>query len=320
MKRLLSGLIGIALSLGLTPGALAAYPDKPIVYVVPYAPGGTNDSIARVIAEHLAAELGQSVVVENKPGAGGTLGAAHVAHAKADGYTLLNASVGNLAIAPQLIPAKFDPFADFTPLANIGESRSVIAVNPKLPVTNLSELVAYAKANPGKLTYASSGVGTPGHISLEYLKLLAGIDLVHVPYKGSAPALSDVISGHVDLISDPLANAAVKSGHLRGLAYFGAPDATDLPGVPSLLDTYPQWNFSGAFLAVAPRGTPDAVVTRLRAAFDKVLASAPVIAQLQAMGVSPQRLQPEETSRLIRKTHDVSAEIIEKANLKAQAQ
>lgn len=280
--------------------------------------------LQRLALVHLQARRQRPRAAQHQPGVvradGGTLGAAYVAHAKADGYTLLNASVGNLAIAPQLIPAKFDPFADFTPLANIGESRSVIAVNPKLPVTSLSELVAYAKANPGKLTYGSSGVGTPGHISLEYLKLLAGIDLVHVPYKGSAPALSDVISGHVDLISDPLANAAVKSGHLRGLAYFGAPDATDLPGVPSLLDTYPQWNFSGAFLAVAPRGTPDAVVTRLRAAFDKVLASAPVIAQLQAMGVSPQRLPPEETSRLIRKTHDVSAEIIEKANLKAQAQ
>ncbi|MFB8831788.1 Bug family tripartite tricarboxylate transporter substrate binding protein [Azotobacter sp. CWF10] len=318
MKPLLSALIGILLSLGLAPASFAAYPEKPIVLIVPYAPGGTNDNIARLLAEHLATELGQSVVVENKPGAGGTLGAAHVAHAKADGYTLLNASIGNLAIAPQLVKAQFDPFADLTPLANIGESRSVIAINPKLPITSIAELIAYAKANPGKLSYGSSGHGSPGSISLEYLKLLAGIDIVHVPYKGSAPALSDVIAGHVDLLSDPLANGAVKSGHLRGLAYFGATEAPDLPGVPSLLETYPQWNFSGAFLAAAPSGTPTEVVSRLRTAFDKVLASSQVIAKLQGMGVSAQRLSPEETSKLIRKTHDISAEIIEKAHLQAQ--
>ncbi|ACO78325.1 hypothetical protein AvCA_21240 [Azotobacter vinelandii CA] len=318
MKSLLSALLGTLLSLGLAPAGLAAYPEKPIVFVVPYAPGGTNDNIARLLAEHLASELGQSVVVENKPGAGGTLGAAYVAHTKADGYTLLNASIGNLAIAPQLVEAQFDPFADLTPLANIGDSRSVIAINPKLPIQTLAELIAYAKANPGKLSYGSSGHGSPGNLSLEYLKLLAGIDIVHVPYKGSAPALSDVIAGHVDLLSDPLANGAVKSGHLRGLAYFGATEAPDLPGVPSLLETYPQWNFSGAFLAAAPSGTPAGVLGRLRAAFDKVLATPEVIAKLQGMGITPQRLSPEDTSALIRKTHDISAQIIEKAQLKAQ--
>ncbi len=318
MNPFLSGLIGLLLSFALSPFAFADYPDKPITYVVPYAPGGTNDNLARIIAEHLASELKQSVVIENKPGAGGTLGAAYVAHAKADGYTLLNASIGNLAIAPQLVPVSFDPFKDFTPLANIGESRSLIAINPNLPIKTFAELIAYAKANPGKLSYGSSGVGTPGHLSMEYLKLLAGIEMEHVPYKGSAPALSDTIAGHVDLVSDPLANGAVKSGHLRALAYFGASSAPDLPGIPSLNELYPQWNFSGAFLVVAPSGTPPEIVARLRAAFDKLLSIPTVIEQFQAMGVIPQRLSPEDTAQVIRKTYDISSEIIRKANLKTQ--
>ncbi|MDR2364396.1 MAG: tripartite tricarboxylate transporter substrate binding protein [Zoogloeaceae bacterium] len=315
MKRL-AFLLAPILVLGFA-SARAEFPDRPITYIVPYAPGGTNDSIARVIAESLSAELGQSIVVEHKPGAGGALGAEFVAHAKPDGYTLLNASIGNLAIAPQLVPVKFNPFQDFTPLAHIAESRSVIAINPRHSITTIAELIAYAKANPGKLFYGSSGHGSPGNISMEYLKLLAGIDIVHVPYRGSAPALSDAVSGHIDLMSDPLANNAVKSGRLRGLAFFGTPDAPDLPGVPSLLETYPDWNFSGAFLAVAPAKVPKDVLARLRAAFSKVLHKPEVIEKLRSMGVSPLILPPEDARKLIRKTHDTSAEIIRKANIRS---
>ncbi|TWH64822.1 tripartite-type tricarboxylate transporter receptor subunit TctC [Azomonas agilis] len=312
--------VALTLSLGLLPwAAQAAYPEKPITYVVPYAPGGTNDNIARVLSEFLGAELGQPLVIENKPGAGGTLGASFVAKSAPDGYTLFNASIGNLVIAPQLVPVNFDPFKDFTPIANIAESRSVIAINPKLPIKTLADLIAYAKANPGKLSFSSSGIGTPGHIALEYLQVLAGISLVHVPYKGSAPALSDTISGHVDLIADPLANGAVKSGHLRGLAWFGGTaDEKELPGVPSLLDSFPQWNFSGAFLAVAPSQTPPDILKRLRQAFDRVLAKPEVIDKLKLMGLTPQRLSVEDTLSILRATHDTSADIIRRANIKAQ--
>jgi tripartite-type tricarboxylate transporter receptor subunit TctC len=317
MNRLVRLFVLILVSVLPFAAAHAEFPDRPITYIVPYAPGGTNDAIARVVAEHLSAELGQSVIVEHKPGAGGTLGADYVAHAQPDGYTLLNASIGNLAIAPQLVPVKFDPFKDFTPLAHIAESRSVIAIHPKRAIHTIAELIAYAKANPGKLFYGSSGHGSPGNISMEYFKLLAGVDIVHVPYRGSALALSDAISGHIDLMSDPLANNAVKSGRLRGLAYFGVPEAPDLPGVPPLRDTYPDWNFSGAFLAVAPIKVPPKTLARLRAAFDKVLNKPEVIEKLRAMGVSPLILSPEATERLIRKTHDTSAEIIRKANIRS---
>jgi tripartite-type tricarboxylate transporter receptor subunit TctC len=297
--------------------AWAQYPDKPITYVVPYTPGGTNDNIARIVARHLGEKLGQPVVVENKPGAAGTLGAAHVAHAPADGYTLLNASIGNLAIAPQLVAVQFDPVKDLTPVAHLAGSRSVIAVNTKLPIKSIAELVAYAKAHPGELTYGTSGNGTPGHISTEYLKLLAGIDMVHVPYKGSAQALTDATAGHIDLVSDPLANGFVQAGKLRGLAFFGTDEAPDLPGIPALTESYPQWKFSGAFLAMAPSGTPPEVLETIRKAFDEVLAEPSIISELKALGMAPQRLTTQQSEAVIQSTYDLSKEIIAQAHIKA---
>ncbi|MCL2894176.1 Bug family tripartite tricarboxylate transporter substrate binding protein [Brenneria tiliae] len=305
----------MAIVAGTPAQAQEAYPTRPITYVVPYTPGGTNDNSARIVARALEQRLGQPVVIENRPGAGGTLGAAKVAHARPDGYTLLNASIGNLAIAPQLLPAQFDPFKDFTPLAHIGGSRSVIAVNPSLPINSIEELIDYAKKNPGKLTYGTSGNGTPGNISMEYFKMLSGVDILHIPYKGSAPSLADAVAGHIDLVSDPLANGFVKAGKLRGLAYFGADSAPDLPGVPSITASYPQWNFSGSFIAVAPAGTPQPVVEKLRRAFSEALSDAKTQAELTGIGVSPEIKTPEQTSELIKATYSISKDIIQRANI-----
>ncbi|PWC25588.1 tripartite tricarboxylate transporter substrate binding protein [Brenneria nigrifluens DSM 30175 = ATCC 13028] len=305
----------MAIAAGTPAQAQEAYPTRPITYVVPYTPGGTNDNSARIVARALERRLGQPVVIENRPGAGGTLGAAKVAHARPDGYTLLNASIGNLAIAPQLLPAQFDPFKDFTPLAHIGGSRSVIAVNPSLPINSIAELIDYAKKNPGKLTYGTSGNGTPGNISMEYFKMLSGVDILHIPYKGSAPSLADAVAGHIDLVSDPLANGFVKAGKLRGLAYFGADSAPDLPGVPPITDSYPQWNFSGSFIAVAPAGTPQPVVDKLRRAFSEALNDAKTQAELTGIGVSPEIKTPEQTSELIKATYSISKDIIQRANI-----
>lgn len=315
--RLFIHLAAAALLSSVASIALGAFPDKAITYVVPYTPGGTNDNIARIVAKHLGERLGQPVVVENKPGAAGPVGAAYVAHATPDGYTLFNASIGNLAIAPQLVPVQFDPFKDLTPIAHLAGSRSVIAVNPKLPIHSIAELISYAKANPGKLTYGTSGNGTPGHISTEYLKLLGGIDMLHVPYKGSAQALSDAAAGHIDLVSDPLANSFVQAGKLRGLAFFGTAQAPDLPGVPSLTETYPQWNFSGAFLAMAPTATPPEVLAILRKALDDVLAQPETIAELKALGMAPQRLSTEQSEAVIRANYELSRTIIAQAKIRA---
>lgn len=295
----------------------AAWPEHAITYVVPYPPGGTNDSTARIVAQGLEKKLGQPVVVENRPGAGGTVGAAYVAHARPDGYTLFNASIGNVAIAPQLVPASFDPFKDFTPLAHIGGSRSVIAVNPDLPIHSIQELISYAKAHPGKLTYGTSGNGTPGNISMEYFKLLSGTDILHIPYKGSAAALSDTVAGHVDVVSDPLANGFVKSGKLRGLAFFGTEKADDLQGVPAITQFYPQWKFSGSFIALAPAKTPPAIVEQLRASYQAVLSDPQVVKSLENIGVTPEWKTPQQTEQLVRATWDTSKEIIKKANIQA---
>lgn len=297
--------------------AAAAWPEHAITYVVPYPPGGTNDSAARIVAQGLEKKLGQPVVVENRPGAGGTVGAAYVAHAKPDGYTLFNASIGNVAIAPQLVPANFDPFKDFTPLAHIGGSRSVIAVNPALPIHTLQELINYAKENPGKLTYGTSGNGTPGNISMEYFKLLSGTDILHIPYKGSAAALSDAVAGHIDVVSDPLANGFVKGGKLRGLAFFGTEKADDLTGVPSITQLYPQWKFSGSFIALAPAKTPAAVVEQLRTSYQAVLSDPQVVRSLENIGVTPEWKTPQQTQALVQATWDISKEIIKKANIQA---
>lgn len=297
--------------------AAAAWPDHAITYVVPYPPGGTNDSAARIVAQGLEKKLGQPVVVENRPGAGGTIGAAYVAHAKPDGYTLFNASIGNVAIAPQLVSANFDPFKDFTPLAHIGGSRSVIAVNPDLPIHTVQELITYAKANPGKLTYGTSGNGTPGNISMEYFKLLSGTDILHVPYKGSAAALSDAVAGHIDVVSDPLANGFVKSGKLRGLAFFGTEKADDLNGVPSITQLYPQWKFSGSFIALAPAKTPSDIVNKLRTSYQAVLSDPQVVKSLENIGVTPEWKSPEQTQALVQATWDISKDIIKKAHIQA---
>ncbi|MCU5775677.1 tripartite tricarboxylate transporter substrate binding protein [Erwiniaceae bacterium BAC15a-03b] len=295
----------------------ADYPDHAITYVVPYPPGGTNDSAGRIIAQALEKRLGQPVVVENRGGAAGTVGAGYVAHAKPDGYTLFNASIGNVAIAPQLLPVSFDPFKDFTPLAHIGGSRSVIAVNPKLPIHSVAELIDYAKQHPGELTYGTSGNGTPGNISMEYFRMLSGTDLLHIPYKGSAPALADAVAGHIDVVSDPLANGFVKSGKLRPLAYFGVDKAPDLKGVPSITETWPQWAFSGSFIALAPAKTPAPVVAKLRDTFNQVLSDPQTIKSLEAIGVSAEYKTPAQVDGLINATYTVSKDIIKKANIKS---
>lgn len=297
-----------------TAAAQPPFPVKPINYVVPYTPGGTNDNVARIIARRLAEKAGQPVVIEYKPGAGGTLGAGFVASAPADGYTLLNASIGNLAIAPQLMTVKFDPFHDLVPVAYIGNSLATVAVNPSLPLRTLPELVAYARANPGKLTFASSGNGTPGHLAGELLKRLAGIEIRHVPYKGSAPAVADVVAGHVDMVFDPLSTQFIRQGKLRALAYFGGARSPDLPNVPSIRDAgIKGWEdaLAGAFFMTAPRDVPPEVLARLRQWLAEILAEPDTVAALARVQVDVQVLTPAQTSQRIRQVHDIAARVLQ---------
>lgn len=292
----------------------AAYPNKPITLVVPYPPGGTNDNVARIVSKRLSEKLHQPVVVDYKAGAGGTIGAGFVAAAPHDGYTLLNASIGNLAIAPQLVPVRFDPFADLVPVAYVGGARTAIAVNPQLPVHTLQELIAYARANPGKLAYGTSGNGTPGHLAGEYFKQLTGVDIRHVPYRGSAQAVADVVAGHVDLVFDPLGNQFVRSGKLRALAFFGGPTApADLAGVPSMAQAgLKGWEdgLAGSFFIVASSHLPPAILSQLRSTVGEILREPDTVKALADVQVVAEALTPQQAADQIRNVHELAKKLI----------
>lgn len=296
--------------------AASGYPDRPIRYVSPYPPGGTNDLVARVISKPLADALGANVVVENIGGAGGTMGTGNVVRAAPDGYTILNASSGNLSSAPQIIGANYDPLADLVPVGFLGHIRFVFATHPSLPVQSLAEFIAYAKANPGKVNYGTAGTGTGGHIAGEYLRLRTGIDIVHVPYRGSAPALTDAIAGRVQLVLDPLAAQYVRSGALRGLAYSGATRAPDLPGVPTIdAAGVPDWKATNFYLAAVPAHTPPTVIEKLARTFLGLARNPEIQGKLQALGVEILPLDGAATTQLLRAEIAVNNEVIEAAKI-----
>lgn len=295
-----------------------AYPGRPISYVVPFPPGATNDNSGRIVARKLGEKLGQTIIIDNKSGGGGSIGAEFVAKSKPDGHTLLNASTGNLTIAPHLVRTGYEPFRDFKPVGYIGASRSVFAIHPSVPANTLQELIAFAKANPGKLNFGSAGNGSGGHLAGEYLKLRAGIDMVHVPYRGSAAAAKDATAGLVQLVIDPITAPLVRSGQLRGLAVSGNDLRDDLPGVPSIADAgISDWELSSGFVAVAPSATPAPVLARLSEVFADILSDAPTIASLNAIGLRPLVLTPDEIVVRLRKESDTNQRIIQAANITA---
>ena len=292
------------------------YPSKPIRYVSPYPPGGTNDLVARIVSKRLAELLDESFVVENRGGAGGTLGSAHVIHAQADGYTILNASSGNLTSAPRIIGAAYRPLDDLIPVGFLGHIRFVFAAHPSLGVGTLPEFIAYARAHPGKVNYGTAGIGTGGHIAGEYLKLRTGIDMVHVPYQGSAPALTDTVAGHIQFVLDPLAAQYVRSGALRGLAFSGATSAPDLPGVPRIdAAGLPGWEPTNFYLAAVPTGAHEDVVAVLGRNYVALARDKDVVASLQRLGVEILPLDGQRTRALIEAETAVNNRVIAAAHI-----
>jgi tripartite-type tricarboxylate transporter receptor subunit TctC len=236
MRALLAILAGIALIVGTGPAPAADYPTKPIRLVVPFPPGGTTDILARAVAQKLAETWNQQVIVDNRPGAGGNIGADLVAKAAPDGYTLVMGTVGTHAINPNLYgKMPYDHVKDFAPVILVAGVPNVLVVNPSLPVHSVKELIDYAKANPGKLNFASSGNGTSIHLSGELFKTMAGVQMTHVPYKGSAPALADLMGGQVQLMFDNLPSSLglIKGGKLRAIAVTSTTRAAALPDVPA---------------------------------------------------------------------------------------
>ncbi len=270
--------------------ALAAFPEKPITFVVPFPPGGTTDIIARTLAAKLGEELKQTVVVENRPGAGGNIGAQSVARAQADGYTLLLSTAGPLSINQHLYKNPgYDPVSSFAPVALIAAVPIMLVANPSAPFKTTAELIAYAKANPGKISYGSQGNGTTSHLTMELLKTQAGIQLVHIPYRGSAPAATDLIGGTIQVMFDnsPSTLPFVQAGKMRALAVASEKRVPGLDNIPAVSETVPGFSSQAWFGLVAPAATPAATVAILNQAVNKILASDEYKKVLAKSGTDP---------------------------------
>jgi tripartite-type tricarboxylate transporter receptor subunit TctC len=293
------------------------FPERPIRYVCPFPPGATNDNVSRVMSRALAPRLRMPVVVENKAGAGGAVGARLVAEAKPDGHVLLNASSGNLTIAPHLSPVGYDPLRDLAPIASAGESYSLVAVHPSLPVRTLPELIDFARRRPGFLNYSSAGIGSGGHFRGALLAEEGGFEAVHVPFPGSAPAANSVVAGDCHLLIDPITAPHVQAGRLRALAVIG-PDRWDaFPEVPTVaeLGIGCDWPGAGWFGLFAPGGTPASVVERLNREFNESLAESEVRAALRRFGLKPEPLSPQEVGRRVAAEHAATREALRRLRI-----
>jgi tripartite-type tricarboxylate transporter receptor subunit TctC len=294
MHRLISAglrVLAIVVAALATPLAFAqaTYPSKPVRLVVPFPAGGTTDLLARAAGQKLSEAWGQQVIVDNRPGAAGNIGSELVAKAAPDGYTLLMGTVGTHAINPSLYAKMpYDHVKDFVPVILVAGVPNVLVVNPGLPVNSVAELIAYAKANPGKLNFASSGSGTSIHLSGELFKAMTGVEMTHVPYKGSAPALTDLMGGQVQLMFDnlPSSLAFIKAGKLRALGVTSAARAMALPDAPAVADTVPGFEASSWFGILAPAGTPREVVMKINAETAKWLASPDAKEKLASQGAN----------------------------------
>jgi tripartite-type tricarboxylate transporter receptor subunit TctC len=297
----------------------AAYPTKPVRIVVPFPAGGTTDIIARATAQKLSEAWGQQVIVDNRPGAAGNIGAELVAKSAPDGYTLLMGTVGTHAINSSLYAKMpYDHVKDFAPVILVAGVPNVLVVNPEVPVKTVPELIAYVKANPGKLNFASSGSGTSIHLSGELFKTMTAVQMTHVPYKGSAPALTDLIGGQVQLMFDnlPSSLAFIKAGKLRALAVTSTTRAATLPDVPTVADFVPGFEASSWFGLLAPAGTPPAVIAKINGEVAKWLATPEAREKLTAQGANLAGGTPEDFAKHIQAETAKWAKVVKESGAK----
>ena len=310
-----------AVALGVTLGAQAqTFPSKPITTVVGFEPGGGTDTTARIIAPALSELLGQQVVVENRSGAGGNIAVDYVAKQAPDGYELVLANVGALAVNPHILKTPYDPLKDLQPISMAVVFPNVLVVQPSLPIKNVKDYVAYAKEKPG-VTYASSGIGGAGHLAGELLKGMAHIDIVHVPYKGGGPAMQGFLGGQVDsFFATPISTASqIKSGKARAIATTGAKRDPLMPDVPTVAEAgYPGYEALNWYGYLAPAKTPKEVIERLHRDIAKALANPKVVAGLRKTGVEPVAMTPDEFGRYIKREYDTWGKVVKQANIKAQ--
>jgi tripartite-type tricarboxylate transporter receptor subunit TctC len=300
--------------------AAQTYPSKPIRIVVPLPPGANGDLMPRILAQHLSAKLGQPVVIENRPGAANNLGAEIVFRAEPDGYTLLATPQGPLVISPSFFPKLgFDP-TQFVPITIMAKLPYILVTHPKVPVTDFASFIAYAKANPGKLNYATPSVGSSPHLATEMLALAAGIKMTQVPYSGFAPALNDLLAGHVDLMFDNLGNSLplVREGKFRGLAVTSEKRAPEMPELPAVAETYPGVVATSWFAVVAPPKTPPEIANRLSVAFAEILRDPEVLKRWNEMTLTPVGGPPAEIAVFFKEETERWRDVIVKGGIRPQ--
>jgi tripartite-type tricarboxylate transporter receptor subunit TctC len=312
-------------ALGVTAPAAAAetYPARPVTMIVAYPPGGASDVIARVVAAKLSERLGQQVVVENRAGAGGNLGAKQAAQSKNDGYTILMGAITAHSIAQTLTPdtAKYSLEKDFAPVSMLGNVPVMLVVNPNVPAKSLKEFIELAKEKPGQLTLSSAGIGTTQHLAAEQFALMTKTKILHVPYKGSGPAITDLIGGQITATFEtgPATMSFLKSGQLRPLAIASKSRSSQLPDVPTMAEAgLPGYEVSGTYGILAPAGTPKPIIDRLNAEVKVALENPDVQTRLAEQGVIPTYTTPEQTSDFIH--HEIAkwASVIKAGNVKAE--
>ncbi|NDY83351.1 tripartite tricarboxylate transporter substrate binding protein [Orrella sp. NBD-18] len=298
----------------------AQYPSKPITIVVPFTSGGTTDILARLIGQRLSDRWKVPVVVDNKPGAGGNIGSAQVARSEPDGYTLVMGTIGTHAINPSMYSnMRYDVVKDFSPITRAAMVPNVLVVNATAPFNSVKELIAYAKANPGKLTFGSSGHGTTLQMSGELLKVISQVDLVHVPYKGSSPAIADLLGSQISMIFDNLPSALphIKAGKLKALAVTSSQRVPQLPNVPTMVEAgVPGYDVMSWFGLLAPANTPKPIIDKLNQAIVEILKTPDVQQQIEAQGAIPTPETPAQFAAFIRNEIEKWNKVVQTAKLK----
>lgn len=316
-------LVAIALGVGLAFESAVAqdsYPSRPIKIIVPVPPGATADTLPRVVGEQLSLRWGQPVVIENRAGASNNLGAEMVARAEPDGYTLLATPPGPLVIAKSMNPKlSFEPSA-FVPVTVLATLPNTLIARPNFPAANLTQLVVNAKSSPGKFNYASAGIGSTPHLAAEALQLAAGIKLTHIPYKGLAPALTDVLAGHVDIMFDNIGNTLrhIRDGRVKGIAVASSERVPDLPDVPTLAETFPGFYSTTWFAIVAPPKTPPEIAAKLSAAIAEILKIPSVAAKFKELTCTPVGNSPGEVSVFLKEETERWEKVIATAGVKPE--
>ena len=312
----------LALMLLASTATAQPYPSRPVRVIVPFPPGGTTDIVARLVAERLGPILGQPAVIENRAGAGGAVGAAEIARAAPDGYTLGLATVSTHGVNPAINPKlPYDALRDFTPIGNLASVPNVVSAHPSLGVADVRQLIQKAKAAPGKITYASAGNGSLSHMLGELFKVSTGTDLLHVPYKGVGPALNDTLGGQVNLLFDNLPSSLpyIQSGKLRALAVSSPARLDALPGVPTFAEAgVPQLNDPSWFGLVAPAKLPESVLARVHEAVTKALATPEVRSRMQNVGAAPAGNSPQEFAAQIRREIERHKRVAEESGIRIE--